>query len=241
MAKTAVGAPLVYKNGPGETTWVNDMPAQTNPNYVVFSTDFFTAGDYDTTNVWNQVKDAGAAVAIVADALNGQIAITSTATTDADGGYFGLKQENFYLTQGKKLWFSARFKGSSVADMDLWVGLSEAVATNPENVVADTTHRVGFELIDGSAILQAKTSDGTAASAVSTGITTTDDTFVKVDFMWDGYSSVKFYVNNALVATKTTNLPAATDKMCPGFFELSGSITGTRSATLDYLLVVVER
>ena len=37
---------------------------------------------------------------------------------------------------------SALVKGSSVADMDMWAGLSEAVATNPENVVADATHRI---------------------------------------------------------------------------------------------------
>lgn len=239
--KTSFGYPVVGRNGPGETTWVNDLPVQVNPNYVEYTNDFFTAGDYDTTNVWNQVKDTSAAVAIVADALNGQLSITSAATTDNDGGYIGLRQENFYLTSGKRLWMSARVKGSSVADMDLWVGLSEAVATNPENVVADATHRIGFELIDGSAVVLAKTSDGTTASAVSTGESMADDTFIKLDMLWDGVNSVKFYVNNKLLVTKTTNLPASSAAMCPGFYELSGSATGTRSATIDYIQVVVER
>jgi len=239
--KTAFGAPLVFKNGPGETDWVNDLPVQANPNYVVYFNDFLTAEDYDTTNAFNQVKDTSATVAIVTDGAMGELKITSQATTDNDGGYAGLIQENFLMETGKKIWASARMKGSSVADMDMWFGLSEAVATNPENVVADATHRIGFELIDGSAILQCKTSNGSTASAVSSGVTMVDDTYVRLDLFWDGVSAVKFYVNNQLVVTKTTHLPSTSSTLTPGVFELSGSVTGTRSATVDYILVVKER
>jgi hypothetical protein len=242
MAKTAIGAPVVHFNGPGETEWVNDLPVMANPNYVVYFNDFLTAQDYDSTNRFNQVKDAAATVAIVTDGSKGEVVLTSTATTDNDGAYIGLNQENFTLTVGKKLWMSGKVKGSSVADMDLWFGLSEAVATNPENVVADATHRIGFELLDGSAVVQAKTSDGTTASAISTGASMTDNTYIKLDLVWDGVSSVSFYVNDILrVSKKTTNLPAAAATLAPGFFELSGSATGTRSATMDYMLVVAER
>jgi len=241
MAKTRIGAPLVHANGPGETNWVYDLPVQGNPNYIIYFNDFLTAQDYDTTNRFNQVKDASAAVAIATDGINGQITITSQATTDNDGGYFGVNQENFVLASGKKLWMSALVKGSSVADMDLWVGLSEAVATNPENVVADASHRIGFELIDGSAVIQAKTSNGTTTTTTSTTISAVDDTFVKLDLVWDGQAIVDFYVNDVKMASISTTLPASTDKLSPGFFELSGSATGTRSATMDYMMVAVER
>lgn len=241
MAKTRLGAPVVFSNGPGETQWVQDLPVQSNPNYVVYFNDFLTSQDYDTSTRFNQVKDAGAAVAIATDAINGQVTITSTATTDNDGGYFGLNQENIVLASGKKVWFSALVKGSSVADMDMWVGLSEAVATNPENVVADATHRIGFELADGSAVIQAKTSNGTTTTTTSTGISAVDDTLIKLDIAWDGQGLVDFYVNDVKMATISTTLPASTDKMTPGFYELSGSATGTRSASIDYMLVVVER
>lgn len=241
MAKVRLGAPLVHFNGPGETSWVNDLPVQANPNYVVYFNDFLTAQDYDTTNRFNQVKDTGAAVAVVADGFRGAVTITSAATTDNDGGYFGLAQENFLLATSKKLWMSALVKGSSVADMDLWVGLSEAVATNPENVVADATHRIGFELLDGSAVLQAKTSNGTTASAESTTISAVNDTYIKLDLVWDGEGTVKFYVDDVLQVSKTTHLPAVTDVLTPGFYELSGSASGTRTATIDYMLVVAER
>lgn len=241
MAKTAFGAPLVFKNGPGETTWVNDLPVGSNPNYVVYYNDFLVAENYDATNAFNAVLDAGATAAIVADGNNGELKITSAATTDNDGGYIGLNQENFLLASGKKLWFSARVKGSSVADMDLFVGLSEAVATNPENVVAATTHRVGFELVDGAADILLKTSDGTTATSTDTGKDAVDDTYVKLDFVWDGVGQIDGYVNNVHIGSKSTNLPAVSATLTPGFFELSGSATGTRSATIDYMMVVVER
>lgn len=242
MAKTGIGAPLVHFSSVGESTWLNDLPVHANPNYVVYLNDFHTATDFNSSLEWNVVKDASASAAIVGDGLGGEVVLTSATTTDNDGAYAGLVQETFYLRSGKKVWFSARVKvGATPADMDMWTGLSEAVATNPENVIADATHRVGFELVEGSASLLFKTSNGTTASSVDTGVTLTSGTYVKVDFIWDGVRTVKYYVNNIYKGSKTTHLPATTDKLCPGMYILSGNATDAFTGTWDYIEVVMER
>lgn len=247
MAKTAVGAPLVHKAGPGESNWLNDLPTKANPNYAVYFNDFMTAQDYNTTNEWNQVKDTSATVAIRAAALLGTVVLTSATTTDNDGAYIGLNQENYRLTSGKKLWFSTRVQvAATPADMDFFVGLSEAVATNPENVIADTTHRIGFQLVEGSADLIVKTSNGTTASTPTMlrTVTVASATYYKFDIVWDGLKTIEYYVNNSLVARSivgTDNLPASTDALTPGVFELSGNATDAFSATVDYIMVAVER
>lgn len=242
MAKTRIGAPLVFSNGPGETSWLQDLPVHGNPNYAVYYNDFFTAQNYNTTNEFNQVKDAGAAVAIAADAASGQVTLTSTATTNNDGAYIGLNQENFSLQTNKKVWMSALVKGSLCTAQAMFIGLGAATATAPLNGVADTTARVGFELILATTnTVQVKTSDGTTASAVSSGVTMSDNTLTKFDLVWDGAGSVSFYINDIFITQKTTNLPAAAVNLTPAFMSVSRSASGTRTGSLDYFMVVAER
>ena len=126
------------------------------PDQAVFFDDF-TGIAIDTTNDWTVVKDSGATVAISADTATGVVALTSAATTDNDGASIQ-GNEIFQLpsTAGEKLFFEARFSiastsGSSVGQMDVWVGLCENFATAPENAFA-AANRIGFQLDDGSSL-----------------------------------------------------------------------------------------
>ena len=54
-----------------------------------------------------------------------------------------------------------------------------------------------------------------------------------------GLTQVEFYVNRVLVATHTTNIPIV--ELTAAMMELSGNNTGTKSMSVDYVMVVATR
>ena len=50
---------------------------------------------------------------------------------------------------------------------------------------------------------------------------------------------VKFYINRTLVGTHTTNVPTA--NMTQAAAEVSGNATGTKSMSIDYIMVAQDR
>ena len=71
-----------------------------------------------------------------------------------------------------------------------------------------------------------------------------DDTFVTLGFKVSGKNKssaiVEFFVNRELVATHTTNIPDD-ENLTVGAMELSGDASGTKTASIDYLLAVQDR
>lgn len=190
---------------------------------------------------YNIVKDTGASVAIDADAENGVLKLSSAATTDNDGATIQNHQTQFLLKNNKKLWFEARVKVSSAADCDMFVGLADEIATNPEDVVTPAgIPRVGFEIRDGSANLIGVVDNDTATTDTTTGKAASDDTFVKLGFRVDG-GHVRYYINRALVGSVAIPSAIAAITLGPTFFGLSGSATGTHTRSIDYILAVQER
>ena len=51
---------------------------------------------------------------------------------------------------------------------------------------------------------------------------------------------VEFFVDRALVATHTTNIPDD-ENLTVGAMELSGNATGTKTASIDYLFAAQDR
>ena len=81
-----------------------------NLNIAMWNDQFIQFDDYyqvHTTLRWTIVKDSGASAAIVADATGGEIALTSSATTENDGASIQGKQEIFSLpsTAGDASWY----------------------------------------------------------------------------------------------------------------------------------------
>ena len=218
------------------------------PDQAVFLDDF-TGIVIDTTNAWTVVKDSGATVAISADTATGVVALTSAATTDNDGASIQ-GNEIFQLpsTAGEKLFFEARFSidstsGSSVGQMDVWVGLCENFATAPENAFA-AANRIGFQLDDGSSLTRLISESGGTETETELAATynLTDDTYVTVGFIatkGTTTDTVQFYYDRKLVGTHTTNIPTAL--MTPAAVEVSGDATGTKSMSVDYIMAAVDR
>lgn len=218
------------------------------PDQAVFLDDF-TGIALDATNDWTVLKDSSAAVAIAADTATGVVTLTSQATTDNDGASIQ-GNEIFQLpsTAGEKLFFEARFfasttSGSGVGQMDIWVGLCENFATNPEAAFT-ASNRIGFQLDDGSSLtrLITEASDTETETELATTYNLTDDTYVTVGFIatkGTTTDTVQFYYNRNLVGTHTTNIP--TSLMTPAAVEVSGDNTGTKSMSVDYILAAVDR
>ena len=207
--------------------------------------DDFTGVTLDATNDWTVVKDSGAAAGLQADALNGVVDLTSAATTDNDGSSIqGNEIWGLPSTAGEKLYFEARFQMSDVDQMDMFIGVCENFATNPEAIFT-ASNRIGFQIDDGDATphLITESSDSETDTTLSgTTYDLTDATDVTVSFVATKGTStdvVDFYINRTKVGTHTTNVPTA--NMTQAAAEVSGNATGTKSMSIDYIMVAQDR
>lgn len=200
----------------------------------------FQRHEFDKTLVTGEfttVKDSGATVAT----SGSNVVITSTTTTDADGGSIQGLNLQYLVKSGKKLWFEARVKVSDADQGPMFVGLTEAFATNPEAVIVAGIARVGFELLDGSAVLNMVIDNDTASTKVTTGMPSmADNTYVKLGFRTYG-DYVLFYVNRSYVGKVALPTAIAAIPMAVAFEHLSGNNTGTHTAHCDYIYTCQER
>ena len=218
------------------------------PDQCVLWDDFVF--EFDTG--WTIIKDTGADVSIAADTVNGVAVITSAATTNDDGGSIQ-GNEIFQLPNvaGEMLYYETRIyvdstSGSGAGQMDVWPGVCENFATNPEaGFLVD--NRIGFALDDGSASLRLITEAGgtkTETVADST-LDMVDGTYVTLGFTatkgaaTNGTDVVRFYRNKQLIGSHTTNIPTAL--MTPAAISVSGDATGTKSMGIDYILTASDR
>ena len=223
------------KNSPGP--WWTDQPVSNNVDYVSYMDDF-TGIAIDLTNDWTEVKDGNASVGIVADELNGAVALTSEATTD-DNGASIQGNEIFAVQTDKSIWFETRIKCNDADQTDLCFGLTVNFATNPEAMLA-AADRIVFQVNDGNASILCKTEKNGTETSTDSGIDLADDTYVRLGFWVNSTGSVQFFVNRQLVATHTTNIPDD-ENLAIGAMSVSGSATGTRATTIDYLFCAADR
>lgn len=216
--------------------WYEGRPVGTDPDFVVTSDDFSNVA-INVTNDWTQVKDAGAAVAYVADTAGGEVVLTSTATTDDDGASLQ-GNEIFLPVAGRTIWFEARVKASDADQHDFFVGLTENWGTNPEDGLA-ASNRIGFQINDGNASILCKSEKADTETSTDSGLDQADATYNKLGFKVNGVDSIDFYVDRVLVATITTNIPVV--ELAPAILNISGNNTGTHTATCDYIDVVATR
>lgn len=239
MANTRFSGPVLYSgtNTNAYLAGMADMPIGINP--AVFSlVDDFVGVALDATNSWTVVKDAGAAVGIVADTVGGELAITSTATTDDDGGSIQ-GNEIFAVAANTGIFFSTRVKCNDADQTDLCFGLTVNFATNPEAMLA-AADRIVFQVNDGNASILCKTEKNGTETSTDSGVDLADNTYVVLSFNVSGTGAVTFFVNGRQVAQHTTNIPDD-ENLAIGAMSVSGSATGTRATTIDYILASQTR
>lgn len=203
--------------------------------------DDFTRSVLDQTNDWISIIDTSCTTLMgTGDVENGAVTILSAATTDDVGGAIQRAETVFLVKSGKKLWFEARVKVSDADQGEMFIGLADNFATDPEAVIATGLARVGFELVDGAATINTVIDNDTASTRTVLSSSMADDTYVRLGFRTDG-GSVRFYVNRSLVSTQSIPAAIAAVTMGPAFMHLSGSASGTHSAACDYILAAQER
>jgi hypothetical protein len=202
--------------------------------------DDFKSAAINLTNDWIDLKTASASAPVLSSEENGAVTLGSQATTDNSACSIQRTMKPFLIKASKKLWFEARVKVSVANDCDMFVGLAETFAADPNNCVVAGTARVGFELVDGSAIIQCSQDNDTATTLTSSGISAVDDTYIRLGFRTDG-GSIRYYINRALVATVSLSTAIAAKAMGPAFYGQSGSATGTMTRKMDYFFACQER
>jgi hypothetical protein len=241
MANTHFSGPVTFS---GARPTLQNLNIGTWPDQTRYMDDF-TGVTFDNTNDWTVVKDTSAAVAIQADALNGVVDLTSQATTDNDGASIqGNEIWGLPSTAGQKLYFEARFQMSDVDQMDMFIGVTENFASAPENIFT-ASNRIGFQIDDGDATPHLITESGdseTDTTLTGTTYDLTDATDVTVSIVATKGTTtdvVDFYINRALVGSHTTNVPTA--NMAQAAAEVSGDASGTKSMSIDYIMVAQDR
>ena len=229
--------PVLYNGYGAGYRALREMPISINPDFFEISDDFVGIV-FNSTNDWTVVKDSGATVALVADAIGGELALTSTATTDNDGASIQ-GNEVFAVATDKNIYFQTRLKCTDADQTDLCAGLTVNFASNPEAMLT-AADRIVFQVDDGNAsILCITEKDGTETSTDS-GIDLVDATYIVLAFSVNGTGAVKFYINSTLVATHGTNINDD-ENMTVAAMSLSGNATGTRVTTLDYVIAAETR
>ena len=221
--------PVLYSGYAAGYKDLREMPMSISPDYYCIEDDFV----YELDTGWVVVKDSGATVAIVADTVGGELAITSTATTDNDGGSVQ-GNEIFAVAADKNMFFQTRIKNNDVDQSDICVGFTVNFATNPENMLT-ATDRIVFQVDDGDASINCITEKDGTATTTDSGVDMADDTYVKLGIACSGTGKVEFFINDRLVATHSTNIPDD-ENLAIAAMSLSGSASGTRATTIDYLM-----
>jgi hypothetical protein len=221
--------PVLYSGYASGYKDLREMPMSINPDYFVLEDDFI----YELDTGWVVVKDSGASVAIAADTVGGELLITSAGTTDNDGGSVQ-GNEIFAVAANKNMFFQTRIKNNDVDQSDLCVGFTVNFATNPEAMLT-AADRIVFQVDDGDASILCKTEKNGTETSTDSGIDMADDTYVKLGISVAGTGSVEFFINDRLVATHSANIPDD-ENLTIAAMSLSGSASGTRATTIDYLM-----
>jgi hypothetical protein len=236
MANTRFSNTILYDRGGSLKKWGLDLPqGRMSPDYVTVFDDF-TGVVIDATNDWTVVKDSSAAVALVADTAGGEVVLTSQTTTNDDGASIQ-GNEIFLPAAGRTIWFETRIKVADADQQDVFVGICENFATDPEACLT-ASNRIGLQITDEDASILCKSEVADAETSTDSAIDAVDATYIRLGFKVSGISQIQFFVNRELVATHTT-VPAT--EMAPAIFSLSGNASGTKSLTADYIMCVATR
>lgn len=221
-------------------------------SYVTYWEDFLTYRPLDWV-----ITDTGAATRVLSATDPGGVLVITNTATDTNAAEMQLNRTTsgttpslpFWMAAGKKFFYEARFKlvdGSGTpgtAQTVFTVGLAN---TDASLTATPPTQGLVFRTTDGSTLVTARVTGGTATYAPTAGATLLPSVFNKFSIYYNGRVSrnsldpaVFFYQNNVLIgSTISQNLPSA------GLTPSVGIRNGQDAATvmsLDYIFAAQER
>jgi hypothetical protein len=203
-----------------------------------FFEDFFkyAAGDWTITTT---EAGTGSATEALGAGPHGQLVVTNAAG-DNDLDFFQSTTEFAKFVVGKKLQFGARFKVSDATESEIVFGL-QITDTTPLAV----SDGIYFRKDDGDTLLDCVVVKDSTASTLEgilgTSTVLADDTWIDVEFYYDGASDdIDFYVNGLRVGSlPITNAPDDEDLAIS--FGIQNGEAVAKVLTVDYIFVRSER
>jgi len=195
---------------------------------------------------WWEFGGSGSTILPVGDELGGVIQILTTNDNVATNMQTSCRPFQISSNKGK-LWFECRFKTNTIttAEQGFFIGLAESLtqsATVPltaTSALADV-NLVGFHKPEANttAFDASYKADGVTAVEVNSDIgTLAADTYLKVGMVFDGASTLSFYVNGTL-QTSTKTIPNATGTDFPADALMGLCIADQAGSNNDAILEV---
>lgn len=217
-----------------EAHMMGDLPFPDPTLWHVFLDDFnrYVAADWVVTET-----QAGATQALAAG--NGGTLLLTNSAADNDQNTIAKTPAAFTLDATKKSVFRARFKIDDVTQSDLIVGLVVVDTALPS---AGRTDGIYFYSDDESAALNVtvRKNATTGANNATSIATLANDTFLTVEWFYDGAGTLVYGVNGTLLGRLSASdyFPDAATTVT---FALQNGSAVARSATIDYLFAAQER
>jgi len=209
-----------------------NFPLPRDSSLIEYFNDFFTY----TTNRWVVTEtQAGATQALTAGS-GGWLLLTNSA---ADDDLVALQKTPAMLdlSATKQTWFSSRFKVSDATQSDVVIGM-QVVDTTP----LDVTDGIYFLKADGAATVNIicrkdATTGSTSASAIATMVS---DTFIQLDWYYDG-AGYLFYAVNGTVGGSLSVASYFPDTTVTVSFGIQNGEAVAKTMTVDWVGVWQER
>lgn len=196
--------------------------------------DFYLATDWVIT-------ETGSGTRAISQAKGGILLITNAAADD-DENFLQLRDvasgqvaEHWKHVAAKRMFFSARFKVSDATQSDFVMGL-QITDTSPLAV----TDGIYFRKDDGDANIDCVVIKDSTATTVSAAATASDDTYMVLEFLYNGDGNFSFYKDGVVIGgAPTTN--ASDDEELAVSFGIKNGAAAAKSMSLDYIYVAQER
>lgn len=179
------------------------------------------------------ITEVGAATQLLIDGDGGILQITNAAA-DNDSSFQQLNIEEFSIEASRKSYFRARFKVSDATESDFVVGL-QITDTSPLGV----SDGVWFQKDDDDALLDFHHAIGSVQDDELAIFTVLDDTFLTVEWYWDGISRFYFGVNGTPLGFLEPDNAVTTDLTVS--FGIQNGEAVAKTMDVDYVFVAKER
>lgn len=203
-------------------------------------------GEIDVTTADGYVITAvtSGGISPVTDEDGGVLLVDSQGNASADDGVnVQLTNCMFKPAAGRTIRFEARVKVVDAGDDQYFIGLAGVDTTLiAAGVVDDVVDKCGFfrhaaSTADKISSICSRTSTEDSTADVGD---IADDTYVKLGFVIDGLTSVKFYVDGVLVETGTTTAAIPNAVMCLSYVAQCEQTSADAELSVDWVRILQE-
>ena len=207
-----------------------------------FFDDYMGPIDITTTDGYIITAVTSGAISAVATVAGGVLLVDSAGNASADDGV-NVQLPNCAVipSAGKTIYFEARVAMKDTGDDQYFIGLSAPMtAIIVGGILDDTVDKVGFFRIAAStadkiSVVTARTSDEDVDADKGD---IADNTYVKLGFVIDGLTTVKWYVNGVLVHTSSVTAQIANAVMCLSYVAQVEQTSADAELSVDWVRLV---